>query len=317
MRRCCPPRARRPVHTLSIVAGHVYGTPKSAPGLHGPFRERLQWLQRHTTGIDLAVLTGDVVYYPSRRRYDALDSDLRRFGGDLEVAIAPGNHDFLEQMDDELWGFVNKTRLGPEESREGLMGAREWRQRYTGGGPIHRAFWRHGSLFVFLNPPLDGEQEAFLGAALRRARTPAAGQSGESAGGAANVFIFMHPHLWSAWAYNSMSWQRAASAARCAPVMGLGVRGERRLSLCPAKRAHKIRTGIVHARARPAQTPTQKRQGRRRCPRASCGPRPHTWQGSGLRGQVGTGFGRSLSRCCWKPRSRSTCLRAMWVTIPR
>ena len=115
-----------------FVAGHVYGPAgKSAVGMHAPFVSSFSYLNERG-GLELGVLTGDVVATPTQEHWDTVRAQLSKLN--MPVHIAPGNHD--------RGALFNQNFQKPPYS-----------------------FVRHKDLFVVLSPTkwnIEGNQLEFL-----------------------------------------------------------------------------------------------------------------------------------------------------------
>jgi len=71
------------------VAGHTYGSPnKEIDGIYPPFLKEL--LAKHQQ-YDFGVFTGDIVKFPSQKKWDIVHQQLQLLS--FPVYFAPGNHD--------------------------------------------------------------------------------------------------------------------------------------------------------------------------------------------------------------------------------
>jgi hypothetical protein len=142
-----------------FIAGHTYGKPfVENDGFHPPFKAKIPYIKSRTE-IEFGVLLGDIVWLPSEKDWDEVDSDIAELG--IPIYIAAGNH---EMKDSAL--FV---------------------KRY---GETYFSFKKHGDLFIVLNPNLDhwnisGAQLEFLKKTLI-----------ENAAASDNIFVFLHQVLW-------------------------------------------------------------------------------------------------------------------------
>lgn len=95
-----------------FTAGHTYGNPNNPQlGLHPPFKNKIDWINNYE-GMELGVLTGDVVPFPTQTYWDSARADINKFS--IPIHIAPGNHDKGEVFSNlytHYYYFWNKNDL--------------------------------------------------------------------------------------------------------------------------------------------------------------------------------------------------------------
>ena len=149
------------VHYSFFVAGHTYGRPGiNNSGLHPPFRKQLENIRSYR-GMNLGILTGDVVWTSTKNDWDEVDKDLDSLK--FPVFIAPGNHDVANRK-----LFV---------------------KRYGSNDKGYQSFSHKGDLFIILDPNEDnwnirGAQLIFLRKTLEHSKQYR------------NIFVFFHQMLW-------------------------------------------------------------------------------------------------------------------------
>jgi hypothetical protein len=95
-----------------FVAGHTYGNPFSPQyGLYPPFVDQIPFVNSYPA-MQLGVLTGDVVLYPTQEYWDSARVDINKFS--VPIHIAAGNHDrspLFEELYDSYYSFWKEDDL--------------------------------------------------------------------------------------------------------------------------------------------------------------------------------------------------------------
>lgn len=141
-----------------FVAGHTYGSPGTDnKGLHPPFEDKFDYINKR--GIQLGILTGDIVNESTIKNWNEVDSVLKEL--EAKVHFAPGNHDV--------------------ENRE------LYESRY---GTTYYDFTYEDDLYIILDPNIDNWN--ILGVQLEYLKNLLESKSELHQ----HVFVFFHQLLW-------------------------------------------------------------------------------------------------------------------------
>lgn len=88
------------------VAGHTYSKPETNHLLYPPFIDYLENIKNQPPSF--IVLTGDILYTPSKEKWSQIKEELNKL--DIPIVVAPGNHDMGDRdLYKSTWGNADTS----------------------------------------------------------------------------------------------------------------------------------------------------------------------------------------------------------------